>query len=151
MRPASLTAQRLRVRFVSADVAADVSMLVFALMAICFVLQKLGKKINPIVLAWHIQQWLAHAGKSVKKPSTTNDDSGSTPDDGSVRTAPNSGQGSKVPKDSASSSSRGAGGSSKSKTGSGGSTSSKGSSVRTAQRCHCGFILRSSALTTVLA
>ena len=67
-------------------------MLVCALMAICFVVQRLsGKKINPIVLAWHIQQWLTHVKKNYKPAKSS--DTASHAEDGSVRSAPNSGKG----------------------------------------------------------
>jgi hypothetical protein len=84
----------LRVRFVSADVAVDFSMLVFAMMTICFAVQQLGKKINPFVLAWHIQQWLAHAKpkKSTKSSGSSASPSERDRDDAaSVHTAPGSG------------------------------------------------------------
>ena len=103
-------------------------MLVFAMMTICFAVQQLGKKINPFVLAWHIQQWLAHA--KPKKASTKSSGSSASPserdrdDAASVHTALGSGGKSK------------AGGG-----GSGGSTDSK-APVRTTfrpQRSYCGF------------
>lgn len=122
-------------------------MLVFAMMTICFAVQQLGKKINPFVLAWHIQQWLAHA-KPKKASTKSNSGSSASPSDrdrddaASVHTAPGSGGKSKAAggsggsTDSAANPKSKAGGS-----GSGGSTDSK-APVRPTfrpQRSYCGF------------
>jgi len=64
-------------------------------MAICFVVQRLsGKKINPIVLAWHILQWLQHVRVDKKKAKSAESSNASSADSDSVLSAPGSGTGS---------------------------------------------------------